>query len=137
VTATSTSGTLTLLSRLSKSIYRKTPESLLGMNARHYLAMSYIVDASWVSQQQLSEILCIDANNTVLLLNEMEKEGLIVRVRDPDDRRRHRVQPTELGHAVFRHAQHARESVEDEVLTRLSRDERTTLHDLLAKALGE
>jgi DNA-binding MarR family transcriptional regulator len=137
VTSVRTRGTLTLLSRLSKSIYRKTPESLLGMSPRHYLALSYIAETGSISQQQLAEILCIDANNTVLLLNEMEKDGLIVRVRDPDDRRRHRVHPTELGHERYRHAQQARESVEEDVLGRLSVEEREALHELLAKALGD
>jgi DNA-binding MarR family transcriptional regulator len=137
VAATSTRGTLTLLSRLSKSVYRKTPESLLGMSLRHYLALSYVADPGGISQQQLAEILCIDANNTVLLLNEMESDGLIRRVRDPSDRRRHLVELTEHGQEVFQRAQRARESVEDEVLAALNADERATLRRLLAKALGD
>lgn len=72
VAVTSARGTITLLSRLSKSVHRQAPESLLGMSLRHYLALSYVADPGGISQQQLSEILCIDANNTVLLLNEME-----------------------------------------------------------------
>ena len=130
-------GTLTLLSRLSKSVYRRTPESLLGMSMRHYLALSYVADPGGISQQQLSEILCIDANNTVLLLNEMEGQGLIRRVRDPADRRRHLVEVTEHGEQLFHRAQSAREGVEDEVLGALTTSERVTLHRLLAKALGD
>jgi DNA-binding MarR family transcriptional regulator len=126
-----------LLSRLSKSIHRRTPESLLGMSLRHYLALSYIVEPGGISQQQLAEILCVDANNTVLLLNEMESHGLIRRVRDAAHRRRHLVEATELGEAVFHRAQHARESVEDEVLAALDADERATVRALLAKALGD
>jgi len=137
VPVTSTRGTLTLLSRLSKSAYRRTPESLLGMSLRHYLALSYVADPGGISQQQLQEILCIDANNTVLLLNEMEGQGLIRRVRDPADRRRHLVEVTEHGREVFQRAQRVRESVEDEVLGELTPDERATLHRLLAKALGD
>jgi DNA-binding MarR family transcriptional regulator len=137
VAAVGTRGTLTLLSRLSKSIYRRTPESLLGMSLRHYLALSYIVEPGGISQQQLAEILCVDANNTVLLLNEMESHGLIRRVRDAADRRRHLVEPTELGEQVFHRAQRARGSVEDEVLAALDAGERATLRALLAKALGD
>jgi DNA-binding MarR family transcriptional regulator len=137
VAVTSARGTITLLSRLSKSVYRKTPESLLGMSMRHFMALSYVADPGSISQQQLSEILGIDANNTVLLLNEMEGQGLIRRVRDPADRRRHLVEVTEHGHEVFQRAQSAREGVEDEVLGSLSTSERATLHRLLAKALGD
>jgi DNA-binding MarR family transcriptional regulator len=136
VAVTSARGTITLLSRLSKSVYRKTPESL-GMSLRHFLALSYVADPGRISQQQLSEILCIDANNTVLLLNEMEGQGLICRVRDPADRRRHLVEVTEHGQELFERAQRARETVEDEVLGTLSAPERATLHRLLAKALGD
>jgi DNA-binding MarR family transcriptional regulator len=137
VAVTHARGTLTLLSRLSKSVFRKCPESLLGMSLRHYLALSYIADPGGISQQQLSEILCIDANNTVLLLNEMEGQGLIRRIRDPADRRRHLVEATAHGEAVFLRAQRARETVEDDVLGALSAQERATLHRLLAKALGD
>jgi DNA-binding MarR family transcriptional regulator len=137
VTTTSARGTIALLSRLSKSVYRRSTESLLGMSMRHYLALSYVAEPGGISQQQLSEILCIDPNNTVLLLNELESDGLIRRVRDPADRRRHVVQMTEAGKLAFERGQHARESVEDEVLRALSADERETLHRLLAKALED
>lgn len=130
-------GTIALLSRLSKSTYRKMPESLLGISLRNFLALSYIVEPGGISQQQLSEILCIDANNTVLLLNDMEDQGLIRRVRDPADRRRHLVEATEHGEEVFERAQRTRETVEDEVLAALTAQERATLHRLLAKALGD
>jgi DNA-binding MarR family transcriptional regulator len=137
VTVTTARGTLALLSRLSKSAYRRCPESLLGMSLRHFLALSYIGDPGGISQQQLSEILYIDANNTVLLLNEMEDQGLIRRVRDPADRRRHLVEATDHGQEVLRRAQQAREAVEDEVLGALTAQERANLHRLLAKALGD
>jgi DNA-binding MarR family transcriptional regulator len=137
VAVTSARGTITLLSRLSKSVYRKTPESMLGMSLRHFMALSYVADPGGISQQQLAEILCIDANNTVLLLNEMESEGLIRRVRDPSDRRRHLVEATDHGREVLLRAQRARETVEDEVLGALTAPERATLHRLLAKALGD
>jgi DNA-binding MarR family transcriptional regulator len=137
VAVTSARGTITLLSRLSKAVYRRTSESMLGVSLRHYMALSYIADPGGLSQQQLAEILCIDANNTVLLLNEMEGQGFIRRVRDPADRRRHLVEVTEHGQEVFQQAQQARESVEDEVLGTLSASERATLHRLLAKALED
>jgi DNA-binding MarR family transcriptional regulator len=128
-------GTLTMLSLLSKSVYRRTTESMLGMSQRRYLALNYVAEPSGISQQQLGEILCMDANNMVLLLNELEDDGLIRRERDPGDRRRHIVRLTEQGSRAFSAAQRNRESLEDEVLAALSPEERETLHQLLAKAL--
>jgi DNA-binding MarR family transcriptional regulator len=46
------------------------------------LALHFISGPEGLPQQQLSESLWIDANNTVLLLNELEREGLIRRERD-------------------------------------------------------
>jgi DNA-binding MarR family transcriptional regulator len=129
-------GTLTMLSLLSKSVYRRTSESLLGMSQRNYLALNYIAEPNGIPQQQLSEILCVDANNMVLLLNELEDAGLVYRERDPADRRRHIVRLTERGAREFADAQRKRESLEDEVLVALDPDERATLHRLLAKALS-
>ncbi len=137
MTATRSRGTLMLLSRLSKSAIRRTPESLLGMPMRQYVALSYVAEPGGVSQQQLGEILMMDANNVVLLLNDLEAEGLVRRKRDRTDRRRHVVMITAAGSAMIERAIVARETVEEDVLGALSPAERETLHRLLIKALGE
>jgi len=128
-------GTITLLSRLTKAIHRRTPEELLGMRLRHFIVLSYLAERGQVPQQELGDALCIDANNLVLLLNETEGAGLVERRRDPSDRRRHIVAITGDGRAAFRRAEKAREAIEDDVLGALDADEREALHRLLAKAL--
>ena len=135
VTATNP-GTLTMLSLLSKVVYRRASEELIGISQRHYLALHFISGPEGLPQQQLSESLWVDANNTVLLLNELESEGLVRRERDPLDRRRHRVHLTEAGAARLAQARRRRETLEHEVLAALDPDERDALHRLLAKALG-
>jgi DNA-binding MarR family transcriptional regulator len=137
MTATRPAGTLTLLSQLAKTAIRKTPESALGMPLRHYAALAYIAEQEAMAQQNLCEILMMDANNLVLLLNELEDAGLVRRVRDPADRRRHLVQVTGEGLARFDRARQARTVVEHEVLRSLSAGERDELHRLVAKALGK
>jgi DNA-binding MarR family transcriptional regulator len=129
-------GTLTLLSLLSKVVYKRASEELIGISQRHYLALHYLSGPQGVPQQQLSEFLWIDANNTVLLLNELEREGLVRRERDPADRRRHLVHVTEEGARRVAEARRRRETLEGEVLAALDPDERETLHRLLAKALS-
>jgi len=79
--------------------------------------------------------LCIDANNLVLLLNELESKEFAFRRRDPTDRRRHLVEITEEGLRAFDNAEKGIESVEDDVLALLTRDERVELQKLLARAL--
>jgi DNA-binding MarR family transcriptional regulator len=128
-------GTITLLTRLSKLVHRRTPEELLGMRLRQFVVLSYLSERQSVPQQELGEILCMDSNNLVLLLNELEAAGFAERRRDADDRRRHIVELTDGGRAALRRAERARESVEDDVLGALDDDERHTLRHLLSKAL--
>jgi DNA-binding MarR family transcriptional regulator len=86
-------------------------------------------------QHELAEAFCMDANNVVLLLNELEQLSYVTRLRDPDDRRRHVVQLTPTGAEALRLAEHAQEAIEDDVLKALDPSERATLWQLLTRAL--
>jgi hypothetical protein len=44
-------GTITLLTRLSKAIHRRTPEALLGMRFRQFQTLCYLRDQGSRSQQ--------------------------------------------------------------------------------------
>jgi DNA-binding MarR family transcriptional regulator len=130
-------GTMVLLTRLAKQVYRRSTEDLLGMHLRHLMALSYVRDHDGGPQQELAEALCMDANNVVLLLNELEDVGWISRRRDPQDRRRHLVVLTPVGRRKLASAECAQESVEADVLRGLEPAERAILSELLARALRE
>lgn len=126
---------MALLTRLAKQVYRRSSEQLLGMHMRHLMALSYVRDHDGGPQQELAEALCMDANNVVLLLNELEDLGYVTRRRDLSDRRRHLVDLTPGGRTALGAAEHAQETIEDDVLQALDADERATLWRLLARAL--
>jgi DNA-binding MarR family transcriptional regulator len=126
---------MALLTRLAKQVYRRSTEELLGMHMRHLMALSYVRDHDGGPQQELAEALCMDANNVVLLLNELEQLGFVARRRDTADRRRHVVQLTREGRGALESAEHAQEDIEDEVLGALDAEERATLWRLLGRAL--
>jgi DNA-binding MarR family transcriptional regulator len=126
---------MVLLTRLAKQVYRRSDEQLLGMHLRLLMALSYVRDHDGCPQQELAEVLCMDANNVVLLLNELEELGYIARLRDPLDRRRHRVELTKHGQRALAGAERAQETIEDEVLQALDASERATLWRLLTRAL--
>jgi len=130
-------GTMVLLTRLAKVVYRRSDPQRLGMSMRWFVTLSLLEDQDGASQQALGESLCIDANNLVLLLNELEGAGYAERRRDPLDRRRHLVHITTKGRRALDRAERAQERVEDEVLATLSGEERATLRDLLARALSD
>jgi DNA-binding MarR family transcriptional regulator len=130
-------GSLALLTRLAKMVYRRSSEEELGMTVRHFMSLSYLRDHPNAPQQELGDVFCIDASNLVLLLNELEGAGLAERRRDPGDRRRHLVGLTPTGGVALERAEEAQERIEEELLKALSTDERVTLRHLLARALAD
>jgi DNA-binding MarR family transcriptional regulator len=128
-------GSMVLMSRLAKQFYRRSDEQLLGMHLRHLVALAYVRDHDACPQQDLADAFCMDANNVVLLLNELEQLGYATRLRDPHDRRRHLVQLTSEGRTALARSERAQAAIEDEVLQALDPAERGTLRQLLSRAL--
>ena len=128
-------GSIVLLTRLARLVYRRSTEELLGIRLKELMALAYLRDHAQASQQALSEAMHLDANNCVLLLNELEGSGYATRQRDPTDRRRHIVELTEAGRHALEHAEQAQQTIEGDVLRALSASERATLRDLLSRAL--
>src|SRR5579875_1929659 len=89
--------TMILLPRLTKQVVRRATASSIGMDLRLVMALSYVRDHDGAPQQELVDALCMDAKNVVLVLNELEDDGYLVRQRDTQDRRRHRVRITPHG----------------------------------------
>jgi DNA-binding MarR family transcriptional regulator len=117
-------GSMVLMSRLAKQFYRRSDEQQLGMQLRHLVALAYVRDHDGCPQQDLADAFCMDANNVVLLLNELEQLGFATRVRDPLDRR-----------PALASTEAAQGAIEDQILQALEPDERRTLRELLSRAL--
>jgi DNA-binding MarR family transcriptional regulator len=130
-------GSLVLLTRLSRLIYRRATEDVLGMRLKQFVALNYLHHMPGVGQRKLGDLLMLDANNCVLLLNDIEAAGWAERRRDPDDRRRHIVEITDSGREALFRAEIALDGLEDEVLGALSSDERDTLRDLLGRVMAD
>ncbi len=129
-------GSVGLLTQLSRVVYRRATEDVIGMRLKQLIALDHLRDKESCLQQGLGQMLMLDANNCVLLLNDLGEAGYVERRRDPADRRRHIVEITPAGIAALEEAERKLETLEDEVLANLSQAERVQLHDLLAKALA-
>src|SRR2546426_549932 len=103
---------------------------MLGMTLRQFITLTYLRDHDGAPQQTLAEVMHMDASNLVLLLNELEHLGFVIRHRDTEDRRRHIVQLTDDGRRALTQAEQALETVEDDVLAALNAKERETLRRL-------
>jgi DNA-binding MarR family transcriptional regulator len=131
----SDTGLITLLTRVSKALHKRTPESVLGMKWRQSQALGILLKHNGATQQELGDAMLMDDNTVVLLLNELEAAGFSVRRRDPGDRRRHIVEITPSGRRAIERSEKAQEGIEDELLGDLSPEERTTLRNLLSRVL--
>src|SRR5271169_2622295 len=123
----SSTGPILLLVQLTRLINRRSTPDLLGQTLKELAVLSYLRDFDEVTQQALTEGLCIDANYSVLLLNDLETDDLVERRRDPADRRSNLVSMTQKGRRALDQAEQAQQSLEDEILGSLSPEERTKL----------
>jgi DNA-binding MarR family transcriptional regulator len=130
-------GTMNLLTRLSRVVYRRATPEVIGLRLKEFVALVYLRESGKSTQQRVAETMMMDANNCVILLNGLEDAELIERTRDPQDRRRHIVEITPKGRRALEKAERELETVEDDVLGKLSSSERDQLRDLLAKALED
>ncbi len=126
-----------LMNHLARLIRMASEQELqpLGLRPRHLVALTVMRENGGVtSQQELATELGVDRTNLVGLLNELEAEGLILRRRAAEDRRRHIVELTPAGEERLAAAEAAIGAAEDEVLGALSDRQREQLFELLQQA---
>ena len=129
------SNALPLVIHLTRRIYRRATEDVLGMKLKPYLLLANLRDGG-LPQSELCTSMHLDPNNCVLMLNDLEAAGHVERRRDPADRRRHIVEMTQEGQKALAAADRAVESLEEDVLGALSPEEREVLRSLLDRALA-
>jgi DNA-binding MarR family transcriptional regulator len=96
-----------------------------------------IAQAPGSSQQALAELLGTPATRLVALVDGLEERGLVERRRNPADRRLHAVHLTDAGTALMTDIGRVAREHDDAVLASLDPDERTRLHELLAKLAAD
>src|SRR5258708_8973038 len=96
-----------LLDHLAGLTRLRTESALapLGLRPRHLVALTVLRDHGSPTQQALAAALQTDRTNLIGLLNELETEGLILRRRSSEDRRRHFVELTDDGNARLAEAE--------------------------------
>ncbi len=124
-----------LIARIARVVRQRFEQVLtpLGLSQRDVIALTYLRGHGPTPQQLLAERLRLDASSMVCLLNDLEESELVLRRRDRADRRRAIVQLSDKGERTLREVDAAVDVVEQEMLTGLDSDERSTLHRLLAR----
>ncbi len=104
-----------------------------GLSPRHGATLLRLARAGATSQQALIDALAVDASALVAILNDLERDGLAERRRDPADRRRHIVEITPAGATAAGAVESAIADVERDAFADLDEEEVRQLHALLGR----
>jgi DNA-binding MarR family transcriptional regulator len=86
-----------------------------------------------LKMNELSRLLMVTGGNVTGIVDQLEKEGLVERLDEPDDRRAFRIRLTRSGDKTFAEMARSHEQWVVELLAGLSSRERDELLKLLAK----
>src|SRR5207302_3202943 len=73
-----------------------------GMRRQHFTVLTSLAEQGEASQATLGRRLWIDPSDLHAIVGELERDGLLARVRDPEDRRRNVVRLTTAGRAALK-----------------------------------
>jgi MarR family transcriptional regulator, lower aerobic nicotinate degradation pathway regulator len=124
-----------LLVKLGRALHRRFNDVLkpLELTPRHLHVLDELRQGP-MSQQALADRVGADPTKLVGLLNDLEGHRLVLRRRDPVDRRRHIVENSPEGEARVDAALAAAAAIEDDLLAGLDGEQRAQLRELLVLA---
>ena len=127
------SSTSFLLKRLGFAVKDRVHEDYeaAGASPFHLTVLAVLDEGARETQATIADALGYDRSHIVRLLDELEERELVVRKRDPDDRRRHVVKLTADGRAMLRRLRAVMRRLEDDFLVPLDADQRAQLKQLL------
>jgi MarR family transcriptional regulator, lower aerobic nicotinate degradation pathway regulator len=124
-----------LLARLGFGFKAKTIAKLeqAGFEIYDYSVLAILAEGARETQATVADALALDPSRLVALLDSLEERTLIVRQRDPQDRRRHVVSITAAGRRELSRLRGMVKQLEEEFLAPLDAKSRKTLHELLMR----
>lgn len=122
-----------LLFRLGSRAQRMFSQALAqtAMKVSHYGLAATLAPRGSMTQTELARASGVDARNLVALLDEMNRDGLVQRMKHPGDRRATHVSLTALGSVELAAAVALANEAEDRLLAPLSLPQRRQLSKLL------
>jgi MarR family transcriptional regulator, lower aerobic nicotinate degradation pathway regulator len=104
-----------------------------GVRRHHFAVLAALEEGGAASQAELGRRVWMDRSDLHAVLNELEGDGLVARVRDERDRRRNLVRLSPAGAERLQELQRRTEKAQDALLEPLSPEEREELSRLLRR----
>jgi MarR family transcriptional regulator, lower aerobic nicotinate degradation pathway regulator len=102
-----------------------------GLRRQHYVVLSALAERGAASQAALGRRLSIDRSDMHALLDGLERDGLLARVRDAHDHRRILIDLTPAGARVLKRLEKRVDAAQAALLAPLSATDRRELNRLL------
>jgi DNA-binding MarR family transcriptional regulator len=127
-----------LLGRAAAQAQALTADSLnaIGITGKDYGILTLLDERPLLGQTDLGRALDIDRTTVVALLASLENRGLIVRIRQPEDRRRYAVTLTSRGQVARKRAFQALALCEARLLEPLTPRQQSALQRHLMAIVG-
>ena len=124
-----------LLAQTAKAVGRAFDDALAaaGGSTPVWLILLALKTRSIANQRTLAEAVGIQGATLTHHLDNLERDRLVRRVRDPDNRRIQRVELTEAGERLFRQLREAAVTFDKRLRRDLSNRDQTAARKLLAK----
>jgi MarR family transcriptional regulator, lower aerobic nicotinate degradation pathway regulator len=108
-----------------------------GARRQDFVVLTSLAEQGPASQAALGRRLWIDRSDLHAILNDLEGDGLVARVRDETDRRRNVVELTRAGKAALRRLDKRVDAAQDALLAPLAAAERRELCRLLERVVQD
>jgi MarR family transcriptional regulator, transcriptional regulator for hemolysin len=124
-----------LVARTGRALNRAFEDALAqaGGSLPTWLVLLSLMRGRWATQSELAESLGIRGPTLTHHLDRLDKEGLITRSRDPDNRRVQRVELTDAGRETFHRLRGVAQSFDSGLRAGLDEDELAQLRRLLTQ----
>jgi DNA-binding MarR family transcriptional regulator len=109
----------------------------VGFEPYDYSVLAMLGEGVRETQATIADALGRDPSRLVALLDSLEERGLIVRQRDPLDRRRHVVSITAEGKRQLSKLRLMAQQLDDEFFAPLDPDRRQAFHQMLLQLAGQ
>ena len=128
-----------LLVQLGFHVARRLSERLapLGLEPRQFGMLTRLAANEGTSQQAIGELIGLNPTRMVFLVDELEKQGLVERRRNLDDRRSYALYLTDQGRAKLSEAQRVSTDHDREIGGSLTGGQRRELAALLRQVADE